>query len=262
MNIFRELYKYRELLKTNTKKELRGKYKASVLGVLWSFINPLLQVLVYAIVFPFIMRGAGTDNYIVYLITGIIPWTFFTNVVSGGTPCIKYNAGIIKKVYFPREILPISLCLSALINFGISCIIILIFCLIFHVAITAYVLLVPVVAIIQMILSLGIVFILSAVNVYVQDIEHIVAFILQMGFYGTPIIYDLKNYSSASTSILVKMINLNPLTTIVNSYRDLFLYHTMPNWSGLAIVLVLGLVILVIGYCVFKKLEKGFAEAL
>lgn len=127
MTIFKDLYKYRELLKTNTKKEIRGKYKASVLGVLWSFINPLLQVLVYAIVFPFIMRGAGTDNYIVYLITGIIPWTFFTNVVSGGTPCIKYNAGIIKKVYFPREILPISLCLSALINFGISCIIILIF---------------------------------------------------------------------------------------------------------------------------------------
>ena len=261
MTIFKDLYKYRELLKTNTKKEIRGKYKASALGVLWSFINPLLQVLVYAIVFPFIMRGAGTDNYVVYLITGIIPWTFFTNVVSGGTPCIKYNAGIIKKVYFPREILPISLCLSALINFGISCIIILVFCLIFGVGITWYILLVPVVAIVQTILSLGIVFILSAINVYVQDIEHIISFILQMGFYGTPIIYDLKNYN-LSASILVKLINLNPLTTIVNSYRDLFLYHTMPNWFNLFLVFILGMVVLVIGYWIFKKLEKGFAEEL
>lgn len=262
MTIFKDLYKYRELLKTNTKKEIRGKYKASALGVLWSFINPLLQVLVYAIVFPFIMRGAGTDNYVVYLITGIIPWTFFTNVVSGGTPCIKYNSGIIKKVYFPREILPISLCLSALINFGISCIIILAFCLIFGVGISVYILLVPIVALVQTVLSLGIIFILSALNVYVQDIEHIISFVLQMGFYGTPIIYDLNNYNLGNASALVTLIQLNPLTTIVNSYRDLFLYHTMPNWQNLFLVFVFGMIVLVFGYWVFKKLEKGFAEEL
>lgn len=262
MTVIKDLYQYRELLKTNTKKELRGKYKASALGVLWSFINPLLQVLVYAIVFPLIMRGDGIDNYIVYLITGIIPWTFFTNVISGGTPCIKYNAGIIKKVYFPREILPISLCLSSLINFGISCIIILIFCIIFGVGITPYILLVPVVAVVQTVLSLGIVLILSALNVYVQDIEYMITFILQMGFYGTPIVYDLSTYSGTSHVMLLKLINLNPLTTIINSYRDLFLYHTMPNWANLGLVFVVGLVVLVLGYKLFKKLEKGFAEEL
>lgn len=261
MNLFRGLYEYRELLKTNTKKELRGKYKASFLGVLWSFINPLLQVLVYAIVFPLLMRGSG-DNYVVYLVTGIIPWTFFTTVIQGGTPCIKYNAGIIKKVYFPREILPISLCLSSLINFGISCIIIIAFCLIFHVGVSLYILLVPVIAIVQAILSLGIVFILSAVNVYVQDIEHIVSFILQMGFYGTPIVYNLDQFSNAKGSILFKLVRLNPLTVIVDSYRDLFLYHQMPDWQGLGIVFVLGLFVLIVGYTIFKKLEVGFAEEL
>lgn len=164
-------------------------------------------------------------------------------------------------MYF-LEILPISLCLSALINFGISCIIILIFCLIFGVGITPYVLLVPVVALVQTILSLGIVFILSALNVYFQDIEHIIGFILQMGFYGTPIIYDLKAYVGTSHMTLMKLINLNPLTTIINSYRDLFLYHTMPNWTNLGLVFVLGLIVLVVGYKIFKKLEKGFAEEL
>ena len=126
MNIFKELYQYRELLKTNIKNDIRGKYKASFLGVLWSFINPLLQVLVYAIVFPYIMR-VQTPNYLIFLICGIIPWTWFTYSLSNGTTSITNNANLIKKVYFPREILPISIVTSGLINFLISCIIILIF---------------------------------------------------------------------------------------------------------------------------------------
>ena len=117
MNVLKEIYEYRELLKTNIKKDIRGRYKGSFLGILWSFINPLLQVLVYAIVFPFLMRGAQGDNYVIYLIAGLIPWTFFTTVINGGTTSIKANAGIIKKVYFPREILLISLVGSGLSNF-------------------------------------------------------------------------------------------------------------------------------------------------
>ena len=101
MSVFKELYQYRELLKTNVKKDIRGKYKASFLGVLWSFINPLLQVLVYAIVFHYIMK-VQTENYLICLICGIIPWTWFTTVISQGTTCITNNANLIKKVYFPR----------------------------------------------------------------------------------------------------------------------------------------------------------------
>ena len=123
MNLLKELYSYRELLKTNVKKEIRGKYKGSLLGVLWSFINPLLQVVVYAIIFPYLMRGTS-EHYLVYLITGIIPWTFFITSVNQGMTTVRANAGIIKKVYFPREILPISVVLSQLVNFLISCIII------------------------------------------------------------------------------------------------------------------------------------------
>ena len=128
MNLFTNLYNYRELLKSNVKKEIRGKYKGSFLGILWSFINPLLQVLVYAIVFPYIMR-VKTPNYLQFLIAGIIPWTFFTTVLNQGMITVRMNAGIIKKVYFPREILPISVALSGLVNFFISCIIILLFCI-------------------------------------------------------------------------------------------------------------------------------------
>src|SRR5574344_2114354 len=116
MDVFGRLYNYRELLKTNVKKDIRGKYKGSFLCVLWSFINPLLMVLVYAIVFPYIMR-VQQENYLIFLIVAIIPWTFFTTVISQGTISILSNAGVIQKVYFPREIVPISVATSALVNF-------------------------------------------------------------------------------------------------------------------------------------------------
>ena len=118
MDVFKRLYSYRELLKSNVKKEIRGKYKGSFLGILWSFINPLLTVLVYAIVFPYILR-VKQDNYLIFLIVGVIPWNFFTTVVQQGTTTILGNENIIKKVFFPREILPISVATSALINFFI-----------------------------------------------------------------------------------------------------------------------------------------------
>ena len=119
MNVFSRLYEYRELLKSNVKKEIRGKYKGSFLGILWSFINPLLMVLVYAIVFPYLLR-VNQDNYLIFLIVGIIPWNFFTTVIAQGTTSVLVNAGIIKKVYFPREILPISVATSGIVNFFIS----------------------------------------------------------------------------------------------------------------------------------------------
>ncbi len=256
--MFREIYNYREMLKTNVKKDIRGKYKGSFLGILWSFLNPLLQVVVYWIVFPYLFRGASIPNYLCYLVTGIIPWTFFITVINQGTMCIRVNAGIIKKVYFPREILVISQTLSGMVNFFISCIIVVIFCIGTGAGISYHIILLPVIAVIQGALSMGIAFVLAAVNVYVQDTEFIVGFILNMGFYGTPVLYSLDMFSGAG--ILFQLISLNPLTIIINSYRDIFLYHEWPDVMQLGIVAVLSAVILVVGYAIFKKLEFGFAE--
>ena len=189
MQLAKNLYNYRELLKSNVKKEIRGKYKGSFLGVLWSFINPLLQVAVYAIVFPYIMR-VQTDNYLIYLIIGIIPWTFFTTVINQGMITVRMNAGIIKKVYFPREILPISVAVSGLINFLISCIIIILFCIFGGVGITWHLVFLPLIAILQFILTLGIVFALSAINIYIKDTEYIVTFLINMLFYAM-----MQNYT-------------------------------------------------------------------
>ena len=123
MNVFQELYHYREFFKTSVKKEFRGKYKKSFLGVLWSFINPLMQILVYSFVFSFITR-VQTDNYTMFLVVALIPWTFFSNSLIQSSIAIVANEGIIKKIYFPRIVLPISIVTSNLINFLISFIII------------------------------------------------------------------------------------------------------------------------------------------
>ena len=255
MNVFKELYQYRELLKTNVHKEIRGKYKGSFLGIIWSFLNPLLMVAVYAIVFPYLMR-MQMDNYLVFLITGVIPWIFFTTVVTTGCNCVWINGGIIKKVYFPREILPISVVLAALINFLISCVIILIFVIFGGIGLSIHLLWLPVIAIIQSALSLGLLFILSAINVYVRDIEYIVQFIMNLVFYATPIIYNVSMFPERFRWILY----LNPMAHLIDAYRSIFYYKTMPNISSLIIISSISFVVLVFGYLIFKKLEKGFAE--
>lgn len=254
--MLKNLYNYRQLLKSNVQKEIRGKYKGSFLGVLWSFVNPLLQVLVYAIVFPFVMKSTQ-DNYVVFLIIGILPWTWFVTSITQGTPCILANQGIIKKVYFPREILPISVITSGLINFLISCIIIFLFLLFSGIGFSIYILFVPFIIMIQYILSLGILLITSAIDVYIRDAEYIINFIVNMLFYATPILYSPEIFANSSISWLMKV---NPLSVIITGYRDALFNQVMPNLFSLLLILVGSLVLLFIGMAIFRKLEKGFAE--
>lgn len=257
MQLFKNLYSYRELLKSNVKKEIRGKYKGSFLGVLWSFFNPLLQVAVYAIVFPYIMR-IKTDNYLQYLICGIIPWTFFTTVLNQGIITIRMNAGIIKKVYFPREILPISVAASSLVNFLISCVIIVLFCIFGGVGISWHIVLLPLIAILQFILCLGLTLALCSINIYVKDVEYLVTFVINMLFYATPILYPTTLFPNNIRWILY----INPMTEIIEAYRDIFLYHSIPTLNGMLYVIGISLFIFVVGLAIFRKLEKGFAEQL
>ena len=257
MELFSNLYNYRELLKSNVKKEIRGKYKGSFLGVLWSFINPLLQVLVYAIVFPYIMK-VQTKNYLQYLISGIIPWTFFVTVINQGIITVRMNAGIIKKVYFPREILPISVALSGLVNFFISCLIILAFCIFGGIGVSWHLILLPLAAIIQFIFSLGLILALSAINIYIKDVEYIVIFMLNMLFYATPVLYS----SSLFPSNIRWVLYLNPMAGIIDLYRNIFIYHQLSSLGTFAYITGISIFVFVIGLLIFRKLEKGFAEEL
>lgn len=257
MNILKNLYNYRELLKTNVQKEIRGKYKNSFLGVLWSFLNPLLQICVYALVFPLILKN-DQPNYVIFLCVALIPWTFFTSCVQQSASTMLQNGNIIKKVYFPREILPISVVTSGTINFLISTIIIFAFLIIFGLGITKYVLYFPIILIIQYFLQLGISFILSSVTVYLRDLEHLIGVALQLLFYATPIVYAAESIPEDFKFI----IEYNPMTYIINGYRDIFYNQTSPDMLALGILFVISIALCIVGYLIFNKLQKGFAEEL
>ena len=257
MNIFKNLYNYRELLKTNVQKEIRGKYKNSFLGVLWSFLNPLLQICVYALVFPLILKN-DQPNYVIFLFLSLIPWTFFTSCVQQSASTMLQNGNIIKKVYFPREILPISVVTSGTINFLISTLIIFAFLIIFGLGITKYVLYFPIILIIQYFLQLGISFILSSVTVYLRDLEHLIGVALQLLFYATPIVYAAESIPEDFKFI----IEYNPMTYIINGYRDIFYNQTSPDMLALGILFVISIALCIVGYLIFNKLQKGFAEEL
>lgn len=255
MKLLKNLYNYRELLKTNVKKDIGGKYKNSFLGVLWSFINPLLQIAVYAFVFQIIMRS-NIENYAVYLCCALVPWQYFSSVVLRGAATIIDNGNIIKKVYFPREILPISIVTSEGINFLISTIIILGFVIVSGIGISINIFWYFLIVIIQYIISLGISFIVSSLSVYFRDLLHLLGVFMQLLFYATPIVYSIENVPAGFRWLL----KINPMSYLIEGYRAIFYDKMPPNFRSLGIALLMGIVLCVIGYFVFRKLEKGFAE--
>lgn len=257
MEIIKNLYNYRELLKTNITKDIGGKYKKSFLGVLWSFLNPLLQIAVYAFVFQVVLKS-NIPNYAVYLCCGLIPWQFFSSIVNRGAATIIDNGNILKKVYFPREVLPVSLVTSEAVNFLISTIIILCFVVFGKIGLSVNILWYFVVLLIQYLVSIGIAFIVSAITVYFRDLLHILGIIMQLLFYATPIVYSVEQVPEKFLWIM----KLNPMSYLITSYRDIFYFKTAPSMHNLLIAIAMGVILVGVGLVTFKKLEKRFAEEL
>ncbi len=255
---FRELYHYREMIISLVRRDLRGRYKASVLGFLWTFINPLCQILVYTFVFQFVMR-TGIDQFSVYLISGMIPWIFFSSAVSGGTTCIKNQSEMVKKIYFPREVLPVSFVTSAFVN--------MLFCFIMIFLVIAIsgrgfspvaLLFLPLVMIVEYVMALGFTFIVSGLTIYFRDMEHIVGVIMMAWIYLTPIMYTIDMVPEA----LVSIFKLNPMTPVVQTYQKILYYKEIPNMETLGLAALFALIIFIIGFYAFRKMERNFAEEL
>lgn len=257
MKIFKNLYNYREFLKTSIKKEFRGKYKKSFLGVLWSFLNPLFQLAVYALVFPFILRN-DVDNYTIFLIVALMPWTFFNMTILQSAACVVTNGGIIKKVYFPREILPISTATSNLLNFLITGILVIVALLISGVGIGTSIIVLPIIILMQYILQLGLSFIFSSITVYVRDVEYLLNVFMMLMFYLSPIVYS----ADMIPANLLPIFKLNPMFHIIGFYRTILYYKQIPDMMNVGIMFGICIVVLIIGYLIFNKCKKRFAEEL
>lgn len=256
--MFCNIYRYREMLINMVRRELRGKYKGSILGFLWTFINPLLQLVVYTIVFSNIMR-MGVSNYEIFLFVALIPWMFFSTSVLSGAGSIIYNQSLVTKIYFPREILPLSVVTSNFINMIYCSVIVLAVVLFYHMNLNLEVwFMLPVIAFIEYILVIGIVLIVSALTVYFRDLEHILGIIIMAWQFLTPVMYPESFIPSQYQAILY----LNPMTPIIISFRDVLYYGKMPVVENLVYAFLWSLIIFICGFLLFGKLQKDFAEEL
>lgn len=255
-----EMFRYRELLINLVGKEFKAKYKGTVFGFLWSLFVPVIMVLVYWFAFGYLMRTA-IDDFPVYLLSGLLPWVFFSGSLMGGVTSITSNGSLINKIYFPREILPISTVLFNMIHFLLSFIILIPALIIFGrpVHIELYLLL-PVVLIIHLILSTGVVLIVSAWNVFFRDIQHLLEVLLLAWFFMTPIIYSYDLVSGTLKGPLLILYNINPMVSVTELYHSILYGSQFPGFLVLLRTIGVALVWLGIGYVIFKRLEPRFAE--
>lgn len=258
MKFLNELWQYREMIISLVKRDLKSRYKGSFLGFLWMFLNPLLQMFVYNIVFSAIMR-MGIDKFYLFLFVALVPWLFFSTCLSTGTTVIFSQQDMVKKIYFPREVLPIAFTLSQFVNMLLSFIVI--FVIVFFsgvkVDLIAFLYL-PLVMIIEFILALGVTFLVSVLTVYFRDLEHIMSIISLAWMYLTPIVYPVEYIPEKYLSLFY----LNPMTSITIAYRDILYYGQAPQMSTLVNATILGIIVLIIGKITFSKLQRGFAEEL
>jgi ABC-2 type transport system permease protein len=258
MKLIKEIYAYREMIASLVRKDLRGRYKGSIFGFLWTFINPLLQLLVYTMVFSVVLR-ANIEKYYLFLFVALIPWLFFASCISTGASAIHAEKNLLVKIHFPREVIPIYFVTSNFINMLYCFVVVIAVVLISGVKIglTAWLCL-PVIMLIEYIMALGACFLLSAVTVYFRDLQHIMGIIALAWKFLTPIMYSIDRIPENLLPIFL----LNPMTPVITAYREILYYGRTPDLFLLLHAAIFGIVILIIGIIVFGQLKKRFAEVL
>jgi ABC-type polysaccharide/polyol phosphate export permease len=262
----KELFKYRVLIQNLVSRELKARYRGTVLGFLWSFFNPLLLMVVYTIVFGFILKprdpsiGASPWSYALFLFCGILPWVWFSSSSIESANVLMIHGNLIKKILFPAEILPVVTVTSNFIHFSFGLPILLIFLVIFGKPLTVYALLLPVVIVVQFVFSLGFSFLLSALTVHFRDIKDILGNLLTFWFFSTPIVYSFQSDPIQKAPAIKTLLSLNPMTHVIEAYHYCLFYGRLFHWKRLGLTLLIALVMFVIGYAIFDRLRDSFPE--
>jgi lipopolysaccharide transport system permease protein len=258
---FRQLLRYRGLVQSLVARELKARYRGSVLGFFWSFINPLLLLLIYSFVFTQVLPGthpAYIEPYALFMFCGILPWTWFSSSLSESASVLINNGNLIKKVLFPAEILPIVTVLANMVHFFLGLPILAAFLVFYWRPITlAEIAWFPVVVLVQALLTTGFALILSALTVHFRDIRDILGNLLTFWFFATPIIYPMTQAPGFARQFL----NLNPFTHLAISYQEILFYPgPFGHWKWLMAIGGASIVLFFIGYFLFDRLRDSFAE--
>jgi len=273
-----DVRQYRELFVNLTQRELKGKYKRTVLGQLWSLANPLALMVVYTLVFAFIIRigpevgnPSGLDVFPLWLLCGLLPWIFFSNVVQQGMGTLLVNESLIKKVYFPRSVLLFSNAASLALNWGIEMIVLVVALVI--AGAWAALLWLPVTVLFMLLLtafSVGVALLLSIANVYFRDTQYFVTILLQLGLYLTPVIYPISLVDDQSERLgagplgitFADIYRLNPMQHFIGAFRSLLYDNTWPRLDDTIACIAWAAIALTIGLVVFRRSERRLAEIL
>lgn len=253
---FKELWQYRGLLLSLTARELKARYRGSILGFLWTFLNPTLLMLVYALVFSVYMRAA-IPHYTYFMFVGLLPWIFFSSSVIAGASSISDRRDLMTKVRFPAQVLPASVILVNLSNYLFSLPLMIILGVAFREYLTWHALLFPVILFAQILFTLSVVYVLSALNVGFRDLQHIVANIVTLWFFLTPVLYKISTIPEGAREIVRYM---NPMSIVITSYQAIFYEHTMPEPKPLLILTVVSLAMLWVASQIFERRREEFAE--
>lgn len=238
-------------------RDLKIRYRRSVLGLLWTLLNPLAQLLVLYLVFGVIVQ-LNIPNYPLFLFTGLLAWNWFQNSMIAGTGSIVDNHELVRRPGFPTAILPVVNVISFFIHFLLALPILVIFMLLSGIQISGAIIALPAVFAIQFIFILGLIYLLAAIHVTFRDTQYLLGILLFLGFYLTPVFYD----SSAIPPNLQIIYRLNPMVTIIDAYRSIFIYAELPQGQMLLLVGLASLVILWFTYQVFRKASYHFVEEL
>ncbi|MFN2226801.1 MAG: ABC transporter permease [Anaerolineae bacterium] len=262
----RELIQYRELMKNLVVRDLKVRYKNSILGVLWSLLNPLLMTLVFTVVFTVMLPADNVENYPVFFMCGFLPWSFMASSVTSATGAIVANAHLIKKVYFPREILAITPMLANLVNFLVAMLVLFGLMAVFGVRFTPALVMLPLIILAEMMFIAGLSLLLATANVFYRDTEHILEILMQAWFFLTPIFYQItilpENAQILGTTLNIQLWSrrLNPMASLVASYRDVLYRGNFTGADFFLRTLLTCFLMLVVGYLVFCRFSRVFGE--
>ena len=258
MNTLKEIWEYRTMIVNLVKRDLKGKYKGSVLGFLWTFLTPLLQLVVYTLVFSVIMR-AGVEDYYLFLFVALIPWTYFANCISIGSGCIMNQKDLVVKIYFPREVLPISYVAAQLVNMLLTFLVLIAVLLVsgkgINLLVWGYLF---IIILVETMLALGLTFFFSAITVFFRDLQYLLSIVIMAWQFLTPVMYSVDMVPAQLRTLFY----LNPMTPIIIAYRDIFYYKQSPELSTLLLGVGMGVFCMLLGVFVFSKLKKRFAEVM
>jgi len=257
MQISKKTRQQLDLLKLLVKKEITLRYKRTYLGFLWSLLNPLLTALVFFIAFSIFMRFE-VENFILFLLAALFPWTWFSASVTMSAGILIGNISLIKKVIFPKHFLLLAVITAQLVNFIFS-LPVLIGLVYYHGSAPAlnWLIGIPVLVVVQFALIYGLTLIISMANAFFRDLEYLVAVLVSLLFWMTPIIYPLEMVPERFRWLLV----MNPVTYLMQAWRDLFFNNTI-NWHNISISVITAAVVLLVGLLIFKKLDKKLDEVL